>query len=175
MTLSRLIRSLHGERFSIIRPTWLTKIFVLGDIISLSVQGNGSGMLVKAKTQKAGEITITAGLFIQLILFGFFCIVALIFHRRFEKGVPKDSDQRIGVPWKKGLWVLYACSVLIMARSIFRVAEYIGGSDGYLLRHEWAAYTFDAIFMFLVQLILAVWFPGVFNTVKNGTAPHTSG
>ncbi len=59
-----------------------------------------------------------------------------------------------------------------MARSIFRIAEYIGGWDGYLLRHDWATYTFDSIFMFMVQLILAVWFLGVFNTVINGTTLH---
>lgn len=41
MILGRLIRVLDAEHFSIIRTRWLTKIFVLGDVLSFAVQGIG--------------------------------------------------------------------------------------------------------------------------------------
>jgi hypothetical protein len=169
MILGRLIRSVHGERSSIIRPTRVTKVFVTGDVVSLLLQGNAAGLLGKDKTRKVGESIIIAGLFLQIILFGFFCFVAVVFHRRFVKDVPRDTEERKGVPWQQGLWTLYACSALIMIRSIFRVIEYIGGTDGYLLSHEWPAYIFDAILMFLVQLIFMICFSAVLN-FKKGNA-----
>jgi hypothetical protein len=46
--------------------------------------------------------------------------------------------------WKSHLKTLYLVSLLIMFRSLFRVAEYIMGNDGYLLQQEWPTYIFDA-------------------------------
>jgi hypothetical protein len=55
--------------------------------------------------------------------------------------------------------MLYAVSLLIMIRSVFRVVEYIMGYDGYLLAHEWSLYTFDSALMFLVTVIFYVYYP----------------
>jgi hypothetical protein len=41
MTLGRLILLLDGEKYALIKKTWLTKIFVLGDIMSFMVQSGG--------------------------------------------------------------------------------------------------------------------------------------
>ena len=41
MVLGRLIRLTGGERNSMIRPSWLTKIFVVGDVLSFFVQSGG--------------------------------------------------------------------------------------------------------------------------------------
>jgi len=42
MVFGRLIRLVGGERYSIIRVNWLTKIFVLGDVLSFLVQSGGT-------------------------------------------------------------------------------------------------------------------------------------
>lgn len=42
MVLGRLIRFLEAEHLALIRTKWLTKIFVLGDVISFVTQGAGS-------------------------------------------------------------------------------------------------------------------------------------
>jgi hypothetical protein len=159
MMLGRLIRSVHGERFSIIRPTRMTKIFVSGDILSLTVQANAAGLTVKDKTRELGQHIITAGLFIQLILFGFFVAAALVFHMRMRRHVAKEPELGLNVPWRQGLKMLYACSALIIARSVFRVIEYMMGLDAYLLSHEWPTYIFDAMLMWAVQAIFCIWFP----------------
>lgn len=41
MILGRIIRLLKGERHSVIRRTWLTKIFVTGDVLSFFIQSGG--------------------------------------------------------------------------------------------------------------------------------------
>ena len=59
--------------------------------------------------------------------------------------------------------MLYAVSLLIMVRSIFRVAEYCQGQTGYALSHEWTLYTFDSLLMFLTTVIFAWKFPSQFG------------
>lgn len=41
MELGRIVALLDGEQHAIIRRTWMTKIFVTGDILSFVVQGAG--------------------------------------------------------------------------------------------------------------------------------------
>lgn len=49
--------------------------------------------------------------------------------------------------------VLFGTSLLIMIRSIFRVAEYLQGNDGYILAHEAYLYVFDAVLMLSVMAV----------------------
>lgn len=42
MVLGRLIRSLHAKHLSLIRVSWMTKIFVLGDVLSFASQAFGA-------------------------------------------------------------------------------------------------------------------------------------
>lgn len=42
MVLGRLIRLLDADNYSLIRPQWLTKVFVLGDVISFLAQSGGN-------------------------------------------------------------------------------------------------------------------------------------
>ena len=163
MMLGRLIRSVNSGHLSIIRPTRLTKLFVAGDVISLTVQGNAAGLTVKTNTRALGEHIITAGLLIQLILFGFFVVAAVMFHVRMHRAAAKKPELRLDVPWRQGLRMLYACSALIIVRSVFRIIEYTMGVDGYLLSNEWPIYVFDALLMWAVQMVFLVWFPDKFQ------------
>lgn len=60
--------------------------------------------------------------------------------------------------------MLYAVSVLIFIRSVFRIVEYGFGTDGYPLRHEWTLYTFDSVPMAIVAGVFWWWFPSVLVT-----------
>lgn len=42
MVLGRLMRYLHAEHHSLIRVTWVTKIFVGGDVLSFLMQAAGT-------------------------------------------------------------------------------------------------------------------------------------
>ncbi|KAE8140234.1 putative RTA1 domain protein [Aspergillus pseudotamarii] len=161
MILGRIIRMLNAGSISLIRPSWLTKIFVTGDVLSFLVQSGGGGMLAQAKTQdsvKMGENMIIGGLFIQIIFFGFFIVVSIVFHRRMLS-TPMHHMVVTEVPWNRYMKVLYTVSVLVMIRSIYRVAEYVQGSSGYLQSKEAFIYVFDAALMFTCCIILNWWHP----------------
>lgn len=42
MTLGRLIRHLEAESLSVVPVKWLTKIFVIGDVVAFVAQGSGT-------------------------------------------------------------------------------------------------------------------------------------
>jgi hypothetical protein len=175
--LGRIILLVDGERYSLVRLKWLTKMFVTGDVFSFMLQGAGGGIQAGGTLTAlhTGEKLIIAGLFTQLFFFGFFIVVAGIFHYRLVKDKP--LQKQIGVkrhrqldstsssvpftqrynlndlPWKRHLYNLYITSGLIMIRSIFRVIEYLQGNAGYLLSHEVFLYVFDAVLMVAVMVM----------------------
>ncbi|KAJ5782666.1 hypothetical protein N7457_004440 [Penicillium paradoxum] len=151
MELGRIMIVTGGERLSPIRRSWLTKIFVVGDVISFFVQAGGAAMLVKANTAAKGGNVIKIGLIIQIIFFGLFIITGILFHVRLQRNRTTVLQQH-QVPWKKHQNVLYVGSLLIFIRSIFRYIEYNQGSSGALLQHELWSYIFDAALMFLVMV-----------------------
>ncbi|KAH7066744.1 RTA1 like protein-domain-containing protein [Paraphoma chrysanthemicola] len=127
MILGRLIRRTDSASYSIIRVKWVTKIFVIGDIFCFCIQGGGAGLLVQAKDAdgfKRGENIILGGLILQILIFGFFVVVAGIWHRRLS-AVPTAAAAEIS--WKKYILFLYASSVFITVRNLCRVIEYAMG------------------------------------------------
>ncbi|KAI9146732.1 Protein RTM1 [Paramyrothecium foliicola] len=159
MTLGRIIRGIGAESVSVIKVKWLTTIFVTGDVVSFVVQASGAGIMVTADSMKLGENIILGGLFVQIIVFGIFAVTAAIFHRRVRQYFPSATAVS-GNNWERIMTMLYSVSILIMARSVFRVIEYAMGHDGYLLRNEWTLYIFDAVLMFASMVLFAWLFPG---------------
>ncbi|KAF7718087.1 Uncharacterized protein PECH_002424 [Penicillium ucsense] len=161
MILGRLIVALNAGSNSIIRPSWLTKIFVIGDVLSFMMQSGGGGFLANAKTPdqvKMGEHMILGGLFVQLFFFGFFIVASVIFHRRMAASPLRYMGDST-IPWIRCMKVLYAVSGLIMVRSIYRVIEYAQGSDGTLQSKEAFLYVFDGTLMLICCLVLVVFHP----------------
>ncbi|KAH7384642.1 Rta1 protein [Pyrenochaeta sp. MPI-SDFR-AT-0127] len=158
MCLSRIICGVHAQHHSVIKPRILTKLFVTGDVLSFVVQGGAAGLMVSGDNAKLGESIVIGGLMIQVILFGLFAITAIIFQLRIRRN-PTSESTTSSIPWKQSMRMLYIVSALIMVRSIFRVIEYAMGKDGYLLRHEWTLYIFDAVLMFCVMVVYYLWYP----------------
>jgi hypothetical protein len=158
MTLSRTIRCVKGEHLSLVRITWLTKVFVIGDILSFWVQGGSAGLTIHSNTAKIGQDMVIGGLGIQIISFGVFFLTAVIFHIRISKQ-PSRASCHTKAPWKQTLHMLYAVSVLILIRSVFRVVEYVQGQSGYSLKHEWTLYVFDSVPMFVVTVLFYARYP----------------
>jgi hypothetical protein len=82
MTLGRIIRSVRGESLSLVRVNWLTKIFVIGDIMSFVIQGGSAGLMFQSNTVSIGQAMVVGGLFVQIIMFGVFAFTAVIFQVR---------------------------------------------------------------------------------------------
>jgi hypothetical protein len=148
MALGRLVRTVQGNRFSIVSPKWLTKIFVGGDVFTFFVQGGGAGLLSKgdASAKQTGEYIIIGGLVLQVLMFGLFLVTSAHFNITFRRR--GRTDEWAHVPWQGVLNMLYVTSSFIMVRNIFRVVEFGLGNDGYLLSTEWPLYVFDGVLMF---------------------------
>ncbi|UPK92343.1 hypothetical protein LCI18_003278 [Fusarium solani-melongenae] len=152
MELGRIVLMSEGEGHVLIQKKWMTKIFVMGDVLSFFLQAGGGGYQAAGSLEAldAGAKVIIAGLFVQLICFGVFIVIAVSFDRSMRQSPTGRSHV---VPWKKHMKVLYVGSMLIMVRSVFRAVEYLQGFDGYLLKHEVYLYIFDAVLMFLVMVL----------------------
>ncbi|OQD88289.1 hypothetical protein PENANT_c004G09848 [Penicillium antarcticum] len=161
MILGRIFRLTDGDSRSLIRATRLTKIFVLGDVLAFLIQAGGGAILSGSKSAsnlKLGERIIIVGLLVQIVFFGFFVIISVIFHRKMANN-PTSASLSTKVNWKLYLMVLYAASFLIMVRCIYRVAEYIQGQSGTLQSHEYFAYVFDTALVFLVMVLFLIFHP----------------
>ena len=115
-----------------------------------------------AATSTTGSHIILAGLLIQIIIFGFFVAVALIFHLRM-RAIPTVQSLDPKWPWEKFLYILYITSAFIMVRSIVRVVEFVEGFEGVIILHEVYLYVFDAVPMLAVMVTFNIWYPSSFS------------
>ncbi|KAH7378030.1 RTA1 protein [Cadophora sp. MPI-SDFR-AT-0126] len=159
MELSRIIILVDGESRALIKKKWLTKIFVIGDVLSFFIQGGGGGIQSSGSSSSltTGKYIIVGGLFVQILFFGCFIAVSIHFYLAMKKG--PTSRAQSDTPWRKHLMALFIGSALIMVRSLFRVIEYLQGFSGYLLSHEVYLYVFDAVLMFAVMMLFNVIHP----------------
>ena len=161
MMLGRIVLMLDASKLLFVRRTWLTQIFVTGDVICFLCQAGGAGLLSSGTLSliNTGNDIIVAGLFIQVVFFGMFVIAAGVFHYRLVKS-PSHAHIAAELPWKKHMAGLYIVSILIFVRSIVRCAEYIEGFFGYIITHEPFLYCFDASPMFIAVATMNWAHPG---------------
>ncbi|KAK1052084.1 hypothetical protein LTR33_014491 [Friedmanniomyces endolithicus] len=160
MELGRIVLMIHGDKALFLRRTWLTKIFVSGDIFSFLMQGAGGGLMGTGDISSIdmGQKLVVGGLFVQVVFFGLFVIAAALFHVRMRKMPTERSEE---LPWwTRHMMSLYVVSMLIFGRSIVRVVEYLQGFNGYIMGHEAFIYVFDAMLMFIAVSVMAYFHPG---------------
>jgi hypothetical protein len=130
----------------------------------------GGGIMASGTIEnyKLGEDVTVGGLAVQLAFFSVFIVTCGIFHHRIRQSpthevsvlsVRLSEQKRRG--WETVLVGLYAASVLILVRSIFRIIEYVQGNDGYLISHEVFMYVFDSALMFLTMVVMNVCHPSM--------------
>ncbi|KAH8662390.1 RTA1 like protein-domain-containing protein [Xylariales sp. PMI_506] len=159
MVLARIIRAASGETYSLLPVRIITKTFVWSDVASFMVQGSGAGLMATgSSSSQTGQWIVVGGLLIQIFMFGFFIVVAITWHYRYETRSPQAVAQS-KTTWKKVLWMIYCVSLLIMVRSVYRVCEFVLGNSGYLMTHEWSLYVFDSSMMFIVMAVYYLWYP----------------
>lgn len=156
MIYGRIVIYAGEPGLSIVSPLKVTKIFVIGDVLAFLTQASGGGMMAISSMARMGQIITIAGLFIQLIFFGAFLTISIIFGRR----VQQTKTSLRNLPYGTLLYVLFAVSGLIIVRCLYRIIEFCQGNDGYLMGHEAFMYVFDTIPMFVVQAIFHFFHPG---------------
>ncbi|KAJ4312882.1 hypothetical protein N0V94_007222 [Neodidymelliopsis sp. IMI 364377] len=173
MTLGRLARNLDAADYCLIKSTWVSKTYILIDIASFGCQMAGSAAQASGEEgAKQGIFIVKIGLGIQLAAFGLFLVMVVVLHLRLNSN-PTAVSERPQVRWRKHMWALYAVSILIIARSFFRLIEFTQGPDGQILKTEWMMYAFDASLLLASTVYFAVVHPGrLFRYIRkaDGTA-----
>ncbi|KAJ2823414.1 hypothetical protein FBU31_004289 [Coemansia sp. 'formosensis'] len=157
-----------------LRPRFITWFFFTSDVFSFLLQGAGVGISTQEDKRTLAKQTILTGLAVQLFFFAaFLCIAAYVFFdKRFTvaRG-PKDVDSREA---KRRLFrVIIVTTLLLYLRSVYRVAEFVGGYGSKVYGTEWLFYLFDTImvmasFTLYVQSFIGYHFQSPDNDAKDG-------
>jgi magnesium-transporting ATPase (P-type) len=152
----RVVLFVRSPEASLIRPTRVTKIFVIGDVVAFFMQAGGGGMMSQASMVDVGQKLMLIGLFVQLAFFGLFLVISIVFRKRM-RSTPARYTLRPGKhSWYTLLLLLLAAAAIIILRCVFRIIEFGQGHDGYLASHEAFLYLFDALPMLGVQIMFHV-------------------
>jgi hypothetical protein len=167
-----LVRTMTGlgpkaEALSIVRVSWMTKIFVLGDLFSFIIQSAGAAITASGVDLQNGSNIIIIGLLEQVLFFGFFVVASVAFHHRWTR-TAECVDSCNG--WRRMLYMLYGTSALILIRSVFRIIEYAQGFTGYAMINEWTLYVFDSVLMSAVMLVFLIWYPDEIQRYRQSNA-----
>ncbi|KKK15330.1 hypothetical protein P175DRAFT_0501888 [Aspergillus ochraceoroseus IBT 24754] len=161
MTLGRIVRGLNAEKYTVMRSTWMTKIYVVIDIGSFVCQMMGSAMQGSGDPSgvKTGQTIVIAGLGVQLAALGWFIIESVNLHRRLSNQPTFTSKSHL-ISWSKPLWALHCVAGLVFCRSLYRLIEFLQGSEGSLSKHEAYMYVFDSALLSIAVFVFAAFHPG---------------
>ncbi|KAF2174404.1 hypothetical protein K469DRAFT_691718 [Zopfia rhizophila CBS 207.26] len=129
-----------------------SEVFVCGDVLAFLLQAGGGGMMAQSNIADLGQKVMLIGLFVQLLFFGFFLVISLVFWMRMRTSPTRFSIPQYGrYAWPTLLKLLLCAALIIIMRCVFRVVEFAQGHDGYLVSHEVFLYLFDTVPMLVVQ------------------------
>lgn len=151
MLFGRIAHLSFAEELLIMPTRYNTLIFVLGDVVSLFLQASGGGLMANQSSAPLGSHIVIGGLFVQIGFFGLFIINELRFSLKIHKITSKFTRLTRKAVILNNFLLLG--SILIFIRSIVRTVEFIQGSNGTIMTHEWFLYVFDTTPMFLTSLI----------------------
>ncbi|TXT11269.1 hypothetical protein VHUM_02020 [Vanrija humicola] len=153
--LGRIVNHLDAERYLFIKPSRVSTIFIISDVITFLIQAVGGGTS-SAQNQKARDVGVRiflAGLAAQLLSFLLFSVLWLVFLIRARKD--EFLWKRSG--WKQLYFALGFTCICFLIRSFFRTIELSEGYAGYLSIHEKFYMGLDALPLF-VGILVYVWY-----------------
>jgi hypothetical protein len=169
MCLGRIIRISGGEHLSLIPPSYLTILFVAGDVLGLIIQGAGAIVMPLGTLGDyyTGADIVIGGLALLVTSFALFLFVCIVFDLRICRA-PTAKSLQTSSKWKVDLRIMYITSALIFVRSVFRLVEYSQGNKGWLITREWTLYVFDATLMWITLVLFNIWHPSHVEALLSG-------
>ena len=124
-----------GPGYSIIRPTWITPLFVGFDVLAIATQGIGSALIfgtdLDINKLSRGRTILIVGLFIQLVAFAIFLLLTLYFDRKTTVAL-RERVASI----RPLLNAFYLSGALILLRSIYRAIGECAFICSYTITHD---------------------------------------
>lgn len=169
MLYGRLVFLVDAADLSLIRPTWVTKVFVAGDAFSFLLQAGGGSMLTSAGSAVLGKNILLVGLFFQLAAFGFFLVVSGMFYYRVRNSGRPRVQTYGRYHWTTVMRIMYFAAALIIFRCVFRVFEFMASPTSPVRKNEIYTYCLDAVPMLGVQVLLNFYHGGM--VIPRGGVP----
>ncbi|EMT74002.1 Protein RTM1 [Fusarium odoratissimum] len=168
MTIGQLIQVLDAEQYSPIKPKWLTKGLLVGDLLAMILQAVATDSKYAAR-RREGENILAVGFAVQILFLILFMAISGIFQHRAAKGLPLRSCSP-AINWRKYLLVNHIANMFILVRSIYHLIGYGQGYNGELRSTKAYFYAFDALLMLVVSVIFNIFHPLTYvNEAKNRT------
>jgi hypothetical protein len=149
----------------------------MNDILYFYTQLGGAGVQVTedAKIMDIGKKVVLVGLIFSLVVFAFFVLIAVRFHRRLGDTPTAVLTLNPDVKWRRYMWALYSAYFALMIRNLVRTIQFGASRTAPVNTEEAYIYVFDAFLMFLVMLMVVVYHPGRLITftffIENGLQP----
>ncbi|CCC09490.1 hypothetical protein SMACR_03520 [Sordaria macrospora] len=160
----------YAPYHSPIHPGRVITTFAFISTVVEALNGNGASLSANQSLprwkQDIGRNLLKAALLIQVVVIALFLLLAGVFHRRCRRGGIRSAKM------EKVLWTLYASTILLTIRTIFRVVEYWSIADLHyddksvdpmsfspIIRYEWFFYVFEASLMLINQVLMNVRHP----------------
>ncbi|KAJ7898502.1 RTA1 like protein-domain-containing protein [Mycena leptocephala] len=172
-----------SERCLVIKASRLATLFVCSDVITFLLQAAGGGLMSSASGAKLGNTIIMVGLVLQFVSFAIFTCVLLFFGYRMRREYsqywfPQTSALSFNIfstapinDWRILFYVMCVTCIGLGIRSIFRIAEFAGGFNGYITTHEAYFYLFDSLPLWIsMTLYCVVWPKRCLNNYKTSGA-----
>ncbi|KAG9036410.1 hypothetical protein FRB95_008951 [Tulasnella sp. JGI-2019a] len=170
MLLGRLARELGMGKYLLVKPDKLAKYFVISDCTTFFIQGSGGGLLSSKTTsmQNLGKHLFLIGLVLQLVSFGIFTLLLLVWMHKVHKHSRSVwlRDELAGKSWHRD-WRAMAGAILVscvgvLVRSVFRVVENSQGFSGQLTSTESYFYLLDSLPLFIAIAVYIPFWPANF-------------
>ncbi|KAJ7450701.1 RTA1 like protein-domain-containing protein [Mycena galericulata] len=176
--LARLTTTFDEEVRSclLIRPSRIVRFFVWSDVTTFLLQSSGGGLTTQnnPSTVNIGNKIVLIGLGLQAASFSLFTLLLLVFGWRVQARFPEvwrptpgkkpftlfGRDQ-VG-DWRILYWTMCVTCIGILIRSIFRIAEFAGGYNGFLATHEGFFYCLDSLPLWIAMSLYAFVWPARF-------------
>ncbi|KAF7325255.1 RTA1-like protein [Mycena venus] len=167
--LSRIVARL-GPCYSRLTPRLYTRIFLTCDIIALIVQGGGGGIAAsshKIKTINLGGNIMLGGIIFQFVALTAYTALGADFLRHYASATPvraQISGSERGVLDSRLRLMISALSfstLVLFARSIYRMAELADGWTGRIITTEVYFNVFDAGMVTLAIFTMNIAHPGM--------------
>jgi len=146
-----LVQQRFPERKLLVKPKAVIWGFFVIELTALALQGAGAGTSVSndgpPKNEALGKALLIIGLVALVVLIICYLATAIFVCIKPDYGVQHSPSL------KKLFAALYACTILLLTRNIFRLIEFSQGWYGALATNEKYFYVLDALLMLLILAI----------------------
>ncbi|KAJ4089545.1 hypothetical protein NW769_013352 [Fusarium oxysporum] len=120
MSLGRITRALKAQEASLISLRWITKLFVLVDLICFATQTAGAIMSGSEDLEEAkrGQTIIIGGLVLQILAFALFITCTLTLQLRLRSNPPVQFVASAVTHYRRYFIALYCTSGLFLVRNL---------------------------------------------------------